>query len=366
MIRRYHRAPFFAAALSLLACSDSADEITGPPDRAELELAASRIAVAFIAVAAGEQGASFLDNSLPCTRRGVINYSNSEQGRMATFSGCELGAGVSIDGTGELRWAGPDLPTNERGHFCEAFPIPSCQTALAWTGTLNVTLAQGLEFRLNELRIDDLEMEPDQGLYPDGLRLATAGLGPVRFDVTALDDTFQVEASTLPDEVFSSVGIGIDAIPNPSGSLDALTSNDIRRLAFDPALALFAFLVDEISDVRPDHTHNLDCGTSIVTFDPEQLPLIQNNWSSCETLGVFLSGGFIVEFGPDTNFTTGPLTMSVQGSLTLGGGIPKIELARLEWSAAPGVSASELGISLLLETPSGEARFFNLSAMADD
>ena len=34
-------------------------------------------------------------------------------------------------------------------------------------------------------------------------------------------------------------------------------------------------------------------------------------------------------------------------------GIPKIGLARLEWSAAPGVSASELRISLLLETPIG-------------
>ncbi len=350
----------------MLACSDGADEIMGPPDRAELELAASRLAVAFIAVAAGDEGASFLDNFLPCTRRGVINYSNSEQGRMTTFSGCELGAGVKIDGTGELRWAGPDLPTNERGHFCEAFPIPSCETALVWTGTLNVTLAQGTEFRLDELRIDDLEMAPDRGLYPDGLHLETAGLGPARFDVTALGDPFQVEAGTLPDEVFRSIGMDIDAIPNPSGSLDSLTFNDLRRLALDPALALFAFLVDEISDVRGDHTHNLHCGTSVVTFDAEQLPLIQNNWSSCETLGVFLSGGFNVEFGPDTNLTTGPLTMSVQGSLTLGGGIPKIGLARLEWSAAPGVSASELRISLLLETPSGETRFFTLSAMADD
>lgn len=55
---------------------------------------------------------------------------------------------------------------------------------------------------------------------------------------------------------------------------------------------------------------------------------------------------------------------SESGSLDRG--IPKIELARLEWSAAPGVSTGELHISLLLETPSAETRFFNLRAMADD
>lgn len=363
---RYQCAALLFIAASVLACSETAKQITGPPSRADLENAASRIAVALVAVAAGEEGAGFLDNFLPCTRRGVINYSNSLQGRLATFSGCELGAGVMIDGTGELRWAGPDLPTNERAQFCVEFPAPSCETALAWAGTLNVMSSSGGEFLLDEIRIDDLRMEPDRGLYPAGLRIATAGLGPVRFDVNVLDENLQVEDSSLPDEVFGSAGIDIDAIPNPSGSLDALTSADLERLAFDPALALFAFLLDEISDVRPDHTHDLDCGTSIVTFDPDRLPRIQNSWASCETLGVFVSGSFSVEFGPETNFATGPLTMLVQGSLTLGGGLPRIELARLEWSVASGASAAELRIFGALETLTGETRSFDLRAMADD
>lgn len=363
---RSHRAASIAIALSVVACSDAGNEITNPASRADLERAAPRIAVTLVAVAAGEQGAAFLDNFLPCTRRGVISYYNTSEGRMATFSGCDLGDGVMIDGSGELRWAGPGLPTTERGRFCEAFPAPSCKTAIAWSGTPNVTLAGGSEFSLNELRIDDLVMESNRGLYPSNLRIETAGLGVARLDVTAGGETFQLADTALPGQVFGSGGIDIDAIPNPSGSLAALTSTDLKRLAYDPALALFALLIDEVSEVRPDHTHDLGCGTSVVTFDANQLPLIQNNWSSCETLGVFLSGNFSVEFGPDTDFGSGPFTMLVQGEITLGGGIPKIELARLEWSAASGTSVDELRIFGELEARSGETRTFDLRVIADD
>lgn len=353
-----------AMTLAMLAC-DGGDDMMGP-SRAQLELAASRTAIAMVAVAAGGEGSAFLDNFLPCTRRGVISYYNTEQGRMASFSGCDLGAGVTIDGAGELRWAGPDLPTSERGLFCDVSPTPSCETALAWSGTLSVTLAGGSQFRLDGLRIDDLMMEPDQGLYPEGLDLEIAGLGLAGLDVTAGDETFRVEDSALPGEVFGSAGIDIDAIPNPSGSLDALTSDDLERLAYDPALAMFAFLIDEVSDVRPDHTHTLECGTSVVTFDQDQLPLIQNDWSSCETLGAFLSGTFSIQFGPDTDFNNGPFTMVVEGNLTLGGGIPKIELVRLEWSAAYSLASGALQITGELETSSGEIRTFDLQAIADD
>lgn len=94
--------------------------------------------------------------------------------------------------------------------------------------------------------------------------------------------------------------MNIDAIPNPSGSLDALTTADLERLALDPGLALFAFLIDEISEVGPDHTHHL------------------------------------------------------------GGGIPKITLARLDWSVAFGASVGEL------EAQSGGTQTFDRHVIADD
>ncbi len=363
---RSPRVTSIAIALSFLACSDDGDDVTGPASRAELQRAAPRIAVALVAVAAGDEGAGFFDNFLPCTRRGVISYSNTQWGRTASFSGCDLGGGVLIDGTGELRWAGPGLPASERGLFCEEFPAPSCETAIVWAGSLNVTIAEGSEFGLDDLRIADLVMEPGQGLYPEGLRIETAGLGVARLDVTAGGATFSVEDRALPSAVFSSSGMDIEAIPNPSGSLDALTSYDLERLAYDPALALFAFLINEISEVRGDHTHDLGCGTSVVSFDANQRPLVQNDWSSCETLGVFMSGTFSTEFGPDTDFSKGPFTMRVQGDLTLGGGIPKVNLARLDWSVAFGASAGELRISGELEARSGGTRTFDLRVIADD
>ena len=113
-------------------------------------------------------------------------------------------------------------------------------------------------------------MAPGQGLYPEDLRIETAGLGVARFDVSAGGASFPIEDSGLPSEVFGSGGMNIDAIPNSSGSLDVLTSVDLERLALDPGLALFAFLINEISEVRPDHTHDLGCGTSAVTFDANQ------------------------------------------------------------------------------------------------
>lgn len=359
------RAALIAIALPCLACSDD-HEITGPASRADLQRAAPRIAVTLVAVAAGDEGAGFLDNFLPCTRRGVITYSNTQWGRAASFSGCDLGDGVVIDGSGELRWAGPGLPAGERRPFCEDFPAPSCETAIGWAGELNVTLAGGSEFRLDELRIAGLVMEPGQGLYPEGLRIWTAGLGLTRLDVTAGGATFRVEDPSLPGAVFGSDGMDIDAIPNPTGSLDALTSVDLERLALDPALALLAFLLNEVSEVRGDHTHDLGCGTSVVTFDANQRPLIQSDWSSCETLGIFLSGTFSAEFGPDTDFRNGPVSMRVQGDLTLGGGIPKINLARLDWSVAFGAITRELHIFGELEARSGGTRTFDLRVIADD
>lgn len=87
----------------LAGCDDPAGPVVG--DEATV-LVASKLSVLAVTVATGPRDRAFFDNFLPCARRGVVDYRETNAGRSATFSGCDLGDGVVVDGTAELRWPG--------------------------------------------------------------------------------------------------------------------------------------------------------------------------------------------------------------------------------------------------------------------
>ena len=103
---------FASVVVALMTgCSEDNNNPGGPATGSapETVLVASKLAVLAVAVATGPEGRSFFDNFLACPRRGVVNYHNTAAGRRATFSGCNVGDGVTINGTAELRWVGPNL-----------------------------------------------------------------------------------------------------------------------------------------------------------------------------------------------------------------------------------------------------------------
>ena len=108
--------PITCAALGLmvLAACGGSDSQPQTPSPEQIERLSSRLAVMTLVVAVAREGRGAFDNFLPCVRRGVINYYNTEAGRHATFSNCDLGDGVSVHGDGELKWVWPELSMNRR------------------------------------------------------------------------------------------------------------------------------------------------------------------------------------------------------------------------------------------------------------
>lgn len=355
------------------ACSD--DDGTGPADLAALERAAARFAVATLAVATGPQGASFLDNFLPCARRGVINYFNTDFGRIAAFSGCDLGDGVVVSGSGHLDWADSGLASERGESFCEAGPEAQCRSGLRWMGSVEFRIGDGSPFELRGFRIDPIVMSSDHGFYPEQLGLETGGLGLDHLRVTLLienlQNTYIVDDPDLPTDVFGSQGMTIDAIPNPSGSLSALTVTDLKRVAYHGALALMRTLIDEtLEAARGSHTHSLECGTTSVTFDPAtNLPTVTNAWDGCESLGLFYSGDFTVRWG-NADLDREPIDMLVEGELTLGGGVPTITINKLEWvgeTEGPVFALpAQLHITGELRGPGDQLHGFDFAVTVDD
>src|SRR5438034_4055871 len=98
-----------AHAYSHAATSRARVPVSSVAGRAETALVASKLSVLSIAVATDPEGVNFLNNFIPCARRGVVDYRNTSAGRRATFSGCELGDAVTVDGSAHLRWLGPGL-----------------------------------------------------------------------------------------------------------------------------------------------------------------------------------------------------------------------------------------------------------------
>ena len=309
----------------------------------------SRLPVMTLAVAVARDGRGVLDNSLPCVRRGVINYYNTEAGRHATFSDCDLGDGVSINGSGELRWVGPGLSTDRQ-----------TISRIIWEGQLTGAIDGDLEVQINEFEIDSIKMQIEfrRGL-PDRLQLDS-------LTVMLLGETMQVEDETIAFQLFDTSAMDINSIPNPSALLSALTESDMKRLAYSQAPFLFSVLINEaMESQRGSHTHEYPCGASAVTQNLEdQTTRIDNTWNNCDlaSSGLFMDGTFSL----DGNFDEKLWTLTIEGALTMGGGIPKITIRRYEWTIEG--ADSILGQVRISGKIYGEAdeRSFSFDLIVDD
>ena len=329
-------------ALTLLsaACNGSSE----PGVVADLE--DSKVAILAVAVATGGEGHGFFDNYITCPRRGVINYINTALGRQATFSGCDTGDGVVVDGDAEIRW----VTGGDRSRISQ----------ITVAGNLRVRNEDGSESIVTELSVSGVSFSSP--VEPSVSNLVVA---PVR--VTSAGRTFALDARAAPTVVFPTTGRSVDAIPNPSSSLDALTTVDTKAIAYGSAMRLARLLLDEtLESQRGEHEHLLPCGRVHVVPEPStQLVRLENTWTSCDLGGgIFVSGTFTQRW---TSFDSrsGLLTMVVEGQLVLGGNVPRVALTQLEWSVAATSTAGGIRISGRLVAGASQ-RPFSFDLVTDD
>jgi hypothetical protein len=309
-------------------------------------LVASKVAVLGVAIATGGEGHSFFDNYITCPRRGVINYTNSSAGRVATVTGCDTGDGVVIDGTAEVRW----VSGSDRSRI----------TQLVVSGALRAREGAGGETTVGDVTVTGIAFTtPNE---PAVLSLVVA---PVR--VTFNGSTSALDSRASPANVFAPGGRGIDAIPNPSGSLDALTDVDLRAIAYGTGMRLARLLFDEtLESQRGEHDHTIPCGTVHVAPDvTPNLVRLQNSWNGCDLgEGIFVSGAFSQRW---TAFdgAAGRVAMVIDGQPVIGGNVPRVQLTRLEWSVTALSSPGNVRIAGTLTSATG-ARSFSFDLLIDD
>jgi len=303
------------APLLAMRAADLTPVETPTTELTPVQRLASRISVMTLAVAVAREGRGALDNFLPCVRRGVINYYNTEAGRHAAFSSCDLGDGIIVNGSGELKWVGPGLS-----------PDRQTISRIIWEGELTAAMDGKPGIQIKEFEITSIKMQTEfrRGL-PERLQLDS-------LTVTLLGETMKVDDETLPSQLFDTSGMDIGSIPNPSESLSALTESDMKRLAYGQAPFLVSLLFNEVLESqRGSHTHEYPCGTSAVTQNLEdRTTRIDNTWNSCDltSSGLFMDGTFSLE----GNFDKELFAITIEGAMTIGGGIPKITIRRWEWS----------------------------------
>jgi len=349
-------------AVAFAGCGDG-DGVTDPTNLSttQIERLSSRLGIAAVAVAAGSEGHGFLDNYVACPRRGVIDYSNTAGGRRVTFSGCDLGDGVVVDGSGELQWAQP-ASVSDRAPFCrESATGYSCATDLEWQGALAVTV-DGSRVTVGSFTVTGLSMASGGVHFPNDLPIESPGLSSMQ--VKTLQTTTTVNDASLVTSVFDPL-LTIGAIPNPSNDLAVLTEADLKRIAFQGALELVAQIFFETLDWYSPHTHDLGCGTSEVVVN-DGYPEMINSWSDCESAGTHYSGNFTVKWDVPSMMAGSQLAVLVEGELTLGGGLPTIVLEHLTWSIEFDRDLSdETRFSGSLRTATG-SRTFDFRIIMDD
>ena len=327
--------------LAIAACRGSSEpeptlaDITRP-------LVASKTAMAALAVAVGPQGGGFFDNFLSCPRRGVIDYHNIPGGRRAEFIGCDLGNNIVIDGAADVSWT----RTTED---------PATTTSVSIGDGLLVRVEENAPFAVDPVDAAGFTFSP--GPPTDGIVLLDR-LRTTTMQVTSLGFIFPLDARAVPSNVFHPL-IGTNAIPNPSNILSRLEDRDLKRIAFQPMIALASILFDETLEVqRGQHTHTTPCGTVLVTPDPTRnLPRLDFDWSDCELgLGVFVGGRFTAEWS-DFDARTGNLRMVLLGVINVGGGVPHMQFSEIDWEiGAIATLPTAAPIELRVVTPNGERR----------
>ena len=142
----------------------------------------------------------------------------------------------------------------------------------------------------------------------------------------------RVEDNTLPSQLFDTSAMDINSIPNPSNSLSALTESDMRRLTYYEVTPWILFLFNEgMESRRGNHTHEGSCSTSVVTQNLEGgTTRIDNTLRHCDFTGsgLFMDGPFSLEGTLDKT-----PAIIIEGDLTIGGGVPKTTIRKLEWSS---------------------------------
>jgi hypothetical protein len=344
-----------------LSCDGGGAMGPTPPDSGAVSRIAPRLGVMALAIAAASQGASFFDNALPCVRRGVVTYRNTPLGRAVTFHGCDLGEGIVVSGSGELRWAGSGLAAERGEFFCGS---GGCPAALAWSGDLRFDVQGADVVELNEFRIENLTLGADGGLFPEEfVDELSSGPGFVSMTVAIAGAELLVDDRALPSELFDTSGLTLVSLPNPSGSLSALTEVDMRRLALASFMDLAAFLTDETIDPRGSHEHELPCGVFRVEPGGQGLPVIEADLSACDLAGVVYDGVFRFqweEFGIDGG------TMIMEGSWELGGGVPNVEVERVRWTVEIlGPPLETIRVRGELQG-SADSRTFDFTLLVDD
>jgi hypothetical protein len=312
-------------------------------------LIASKLATVAVGVATAGEGHSFFDNFLPCPRRGMIDYRNSPLGRLATFTGCDAGDGVIIDGSAELRWT---VNGTDRSRI----------TSIEIAGPLHVRDASGTTIDITSATVGDISFatttDPLAPPSVDRFRYSSAR-------VTLGGETFTPTDAANPANVFHPT-LTIDALG--SATIDQLSDADMKRLAYHGALALAATLFNETLETqRGDHTHTLPCGTMRVTIDRNRnLPVLDMNWNACDMGGGLLVSGIFTLDWSMFDATTGVIAMRLSGSATFGGGIPRVTVTRLDWSLS-GIARFPASARLTMQISDGtRQRNLTVDLMLDD
>jgi hypothetical protein len=340
----------------LTGCGNDDDSPAGPGAGSppETSLVASKLAVLAVAVATGREGRSFFDNFLSCPRRGVVNYHNTIAGRRATFSGCDVGDGVTVDGTAELRWVGTNLS-----------PDRSQLTRLELSGPLTVRGEEGGAADVDAMRVEGIAFRAPS---PSDDEPAVDRLLIESLRVTVLGTTVGVDERGRPERLFQPT-LELNTLPNPTNSLAVLTEADVKRVAYDAAMTLASILLNELIETqRGPHTHTEPCGTLRVTPDAARTTTrLEYAWTGCRLPGgLVLEGTFTQDVAPGTDLRD-VLAMVVAGQITIGGGVPRTTLTRLEWTIS-GVRSLPANATIrgTLAAAGGQQRPFAFTVMVDD
>lgn len=320
-----------ALLVTLAAPSSSESSLTGSGAAAD-ERIAPRLGVALVGIAFAPDGRAPFGNTLPCPVRGVIHYVDSEAGRRTSFSGCDLDGGVVVDGGGELRWTGPGLKAEHESVFCYLTgPLPlDCPERLRWIGELAAKVDGTPAGPITEARIANLVVA-DRGLpYPEDLGFGMNAVGFVSMTVAVGGATARVDDRDLPAEIFAPTGLALDAIENPSKSIDALTEVDVDRLTWDAVAHLGRTLLNETLEVaRGDHAHDLECGSMQVTVE-EKKPILEFDRPTCEIRGLIWDGSFRLRW---SNVDRTHYHLVLEGDVEVGGAIPHTRFREIAWNA---------------------------------
>ena len=290
---------------------------------------ASRLGIALLGVALGPQGNMVY--SLPCPFRGVIHYVHSEAGLLTRFAGCDLGAGVEVEGQGRLWWPDPGPQAGAEDRFCGFMVgpgLPTCPSTLRWAGTLDVRIDGTSIAPLTEVRIDDLAITDRGAGFPKDLDFRSGVMGFGSMSVSIWGSAFSVADPSLPEQVFAPSGMTLESIPNPEGTLEELTEADIARLAWDGFDLLARWLLNETLETqRGPHTHDLECGTVEITVE-DNLPIFHADWPSCEFRGLVWSGSFRMRW---SEFGEYVYDFYLEGDLEIGGAVPRTVIEGVRW-----------------------------------